>query len=73
MLQMLLSILIPIIAQVLKLVLQNPKVAAEEASVIHDIAVDATQADMATNPSYTWTLTQGGASATQASAAKAAK
>ena len=46
---MILSIMAGFVPTLLKLILTNPKQAAEEATVLHDVAVDITQADQATS------------------------
>jgi hypothetical protein len=45
MLQFIISLALSFVGSLLKAVTKNPKVAAEEAGFVHDVATDATQAD----------------------------
>ena len=71
MIQFIISLILPFLLSLLKLLTKNPAVAAEEATVIADIAQYATQADTIVNGTV-WTSTAG-TPATKAAALAAAK
>jgi hypothetical protein len=71
MIQFIISLVLPFVLSLLKLLLKNPTVAADEATAIADIAQYATQADSIVNGTV-WTSTPG-TPATKATALAAAK
>jgi glutamate 5-kinase len=59
MVQFIIGLILPFLLTLLKLLIKNPAVAAEEATVISEIAQFATQADTIVNGTV-WTSTTGG-------------
>ena len=57
MLQTIITLVSSFAITLLRLVTTNPKTAASEASIIHTIANDVTNADMIATPGGTWTYT----------------